>query len=205
MKSQIWRERRVLLIILGILLAANTIFFFTYRVQYEQRLRALDERLAKSESELASARGARIAAEQQVASYAKIQKDVEEIYNSRWATREERLTRLITEVKRLTVASNLVPKTINFTQAEAGQRGSSTRAQGLNATEVGMAFAVEGSYQQVRRLINLLELSEQFVIVQEIGLTSDTNSESGLNVNLLVKTLFREATPARRRAGSRTL
>src|SRR5438874_2592741 len=32
----IWREKRILLIVLGLLLAANTVFFFTYRVRYEE-------------------------------------------------------------------------------------------------------------------------------------------------------------------------
>ena len=36
----IWREKRVLLIVLGVLLAANTVFFFTYRVQYKNRLQS---------------------------------------------------------------------------------------------------------------------------------------------------------------------
>ena len=30
----IWREHRILLIVLGVLFIANAIFFFTYRVQY---------------------------------------------------------------------------------------------------------------------------------------------------------------------------
>src|SRR5205807_1245036 len=38
----IWREKRILLIVLGVLLLANTIFFFTYRVQYVSRLEDLD-------------------------------------------------------------------------------------------------------------------------------------------------------------------
>ena len=38
----IWREKRTLLFVLGAALLANAIFFFTYRVQYENRLRALD-------------------------------------------------------------------------------------------------------------------------------------------------------------------
>ena len=61
----IWREKRVLLTILGVLLLANTAFFFTYRVQYEARLKALDERLHESEDRLQRARNARMAAQQQ--------------------------------------------------------------------------------------------------------------------------------------------
>ena len=58
----IWREHRVLLIALGALLLANAIFFFTYRVQYEARLSALDTRLTQAEDQLQQARTRRMAA-----------------------------------------------------------------------------------------------------------------------------------------------
>ena len=77
----IWREHRVLLTILGILLVANAIFFFTYRVQYEARLQALDARMSQAEAELQQARTKRIAAEQQLASYRKAQTDLDSLYN----------------------------------------------------------------------------------------------------------------------------
>ena len=72
----IWREKRNLLIVLGLLLAANTIFFFTYRVQYESRLEAFEEGRDTANAQLAEARRARVAAEQQVAAYRKIERDV---------------------------------------------------------------------------------------------------------------------------------
>ncbi|HEX8151746.1 MAG TPA: hypothetical protein VF698_01415, partial [Thermoanaerobaculia bacterium] len=197
----IWREKQILLIVLGLLLIANTIFFFTYRVQFEERLRALDERLAASEQTLQSARNERLAAERQFASYRQVQKDVQEIYDRRWATQAERLTLMIGEVKRLAVASNLVPRTYAFTKSEPisvdNDRSAAGRPRGrgtLNANEVSITFTVSGTYEQVRRLINLLELSEQFVIVDQIGLT--TSAEGALTVNLGVKTLFRTGGPA---------
>ena len=48
----IWREKRVLLIVLGLLLLANTIFFFTYRVQYVSRLQDLDARQEQTQTKL---------------------------------------------------------------------------------------------------------------------------------------------------------
>lgn len=179
----IWREKRPLLIILGLLLAANTIFFFTYRVQYEQRLAALEERREASEARLIDAKAARLAAERRVSAYRKIQTDVQEVYNYYWGTQAERLEGLITEVKRLAAASQLVPRAYSFTRTEE-------KKQGPGATVVGIAFAVQGTYQQVRRLINLLELSQQFVIIDSVAL----NSGNGpiLTLNLHLKTLFRD-------------
>lgn len=197
----IWREKRILLIVLGVLFAANTIFFFTYRVQYEQRLQGLDARLDQVKSQLEEARRARVGAEQQVAAYRKVERDIEQIYDTKWATQDQRLTRLIAEVKRLTVQSQLAPpKSISFSQAISKNVGGTTNR---NAKVVGIGFTVEGSYQQVRQLINKLELSDQFVIIDQIGLSSDTGQN--LIMTLHVKTLFRDATAPRRPVGNQEL
>ena len=191
----IWREKRLLLLVLAVLLAANTIFFFTYRVQYKNRLESLDERRQQAEETLQQARAARAAAEQRYASYKKIQADVQSIYADQWSTEPQRLTALITEVKRLAVASQLVPKSYSFTRVEQKVKGS-----GIDARSVTISFAVQGNYQQVRRLINLLELSRQFVIIDQIGLNSSDNQV--LTLNLYLKTLFRDATPPKEGAGA---
>lgn len=193
----IWREKRILLIILGILLAANTVFFFTYRVQYQQRISALEERQAESEAKLKQARAARISAERQLAGYRQIEHDVAQVYDEQWSTQQARLTRMIAEVQRLAVAANLVPRSYNFDKqdpkAETAVSGTG-RKLNIDATEVGISFSVEGTYEQARRLINLLELSNQFVIIDAVSLTSTAGPT--LNLNLHVKTIFRNPEPA---------
>jgi hypothetical protein len=183
----IWREKRNLLITLGILLAANTLFFFTYRVQYENRLEALQDRLTSAEGGLQAAHNSRVAAERRYGSYKKIQRDVQEIYTRRWATQDERLAPLISEVKRLTVASQLVPTSIAFTQSK--EKLETTRGDS-GATRVDLTFSVSGNYQQVRRLINALELSDQFVIIDSIAISAA--GDASLTLNMKVKTLFRD-------------
>lgn len=182
----IWREKRILLGILAVLLAANTIFFFTYRVRYEQRLNDLEQKKTESQQRLESARQARAVAERQYASYQQVQRDIDEVYNNRWSTQARRLVPMIVEVKRLATASQLVPPSYAFTAAQS----KSDQSGALNTTVMGISFAVSGSYQQVRRLINLLELSSQFVIIDSIALTSG-NGQS-LNLTIHVKTLFRD-------------
>jgi len=191
----IWREKRVLLIILGALLLANTVFFFTYRVQYQSRLDDLDKRMEAVESDLAQAHRARLNAETTLQSYRTVEKDVAEIFAQNWSTERERLTAMITEVKRLAVASGLVPPTYTFahTGVKRAVTGSRARKGDVGANEVAISFVVQGSYEQVRRLINLLELSRQFVIIQRIGLTS--SDDHTLTLNLGLKTLFRDDTP----------
>jgi Tfp pilus assembly protein PilO len=192
----IWREKRILLIVLGVLLAANTIFFFTYRVQYQSRLDELDERRSAAESELERARAGRIEAERQVRAYRQIEKDVQTVFTEHWSTQTARLTPLIAEVKRLAVASSMIPASYGFDRAEAALEAGRGRTKNVGATQVGISFAVEGTYPQVRRLINLLELSRQFVIVDQVALGSRDGDHLILKLHLT--TLFREDGPGDR-------
>ncbi|PYQ52240.1 MAG: hypothetical protein DMF59_05320 [Acidobacteria bacterium] len=188
----IWREHRVLLIVLAVLLVANAIFFFTYRVQYEARLKALYARLQQSEDGLQRARNKRLQAEQAVASYRKVQTDLQMLYNSSWATEPERLTRLYAEIKRLAAASGIVmPKTFSFARTEDKEM---QKTGGIGTVTVTISFTAQGTYQQLRRLINRLELSNQFVILDAINLGSGSSPDN-LTLNVRLKTLFRE--PAR--------
>jgi hypothetical protein len=187
----IWREKRLLLIVLGLILAANTVFFFTYRVQYQNRLDALDARLDEVENELAQARNAREKAEQTVAGYRKVEADVVEVFDHHWSTQPRRLTLMIGEVKRLATASSLIPPSYSFRRG-ASERvaGASRRREAVGASEVGISFNVQGTYAQVRRLINLLELSRQFMIIEGISLAAGEGD--ALTLNLDLKTLFRD-------------
>jgi hypothetical protein len=186
----IWREKRILLIVLALVLAANTMFFFTYRVQYQSRLDTLDERLAQVEGELEQARAARIRSEQTLQSYRKVENDVLEVFNEHWSTQQERFTELFSEVMRLAQASSLVPASYSFSRGEAKRISIGGPRQNLGASEVAISFGVEGTYDQVRRLINLLELSRQFVIIERISLSS--NDAQMLKLMLQLKTIFRD-------------
>lgn len=190
----IWKEKRLLLIILTLLLAANAIFFLTYRVQYQTRLDELDRRLEDAEGTLLNARNARLRAERNLTSYAKVEGDVKTVYDQHWSTRQQRLTALITEVKRLGEASGLVPSAYSFDRNQREEiAGSQQRGPAVGASEVGMSFTVQGTYAQARRLINLLELSRQFVIIDGIRLAAAENET--LTLALHIKTIFRDDRP----------
>ena len=190
----IWREHRTLLVVLGALFLANAIFFFTYRVQYETRLQALDTRLQQTEEELQRARNKRMAAEQQLASYNKAQADLENLYNRRWSTKAQRLTALINELKRMSVETQLTPNSIGFSQAQDKDVQRSSRP-GMSI--VTITFSVNGTYQQIRRLINRLELSNQFVIIDAIHLGGGGSANNTLTLDLRLKTVFRELAGSR--------
>jgi len=109
-------------------------------------------------------------------------------------------------VKRLAEASQLVPKVLNFTKDEAKDKDSDstgTRGKSVAAKAVTISYTVEGNYQQVRRLINALELSDQFVIIDTLSVTGGVNP-SALTVSLRLKTLFREPEPGLQQSPARS-
>lgn len=182
----IWREKRVLLIVLGALLLANVLFFLTYRVRYQQRLEDLDSRQTQAQAQLDQAIVHRNSIQAQLAAYAQVRHDIQAVYDERWSTQKERLSAILVETQRLAAASQLHPRSYSFTQDV--QKDAS-----LGATVMHIAFNVQGTYQQVRRLINLIELSDEFMIIDQLALASSAEDNSGvINLTIRIKTLFRD-------------
>ncbi len=184
----IWKEKRWLLLVLGGFLLANLLFFVTYRVRFQQRVESLDARLDQTREQLASARAARTGAEKELAVYRQIITTVDRVYDDWWGTPEDRLAPLLIELRALARRSGLIPRSISYSQAEAKRDG--------DTSSLTIAFGVAGSYDQIRRLINLLELSDQFVIIDEI--TLGKGSGDALYLNIRLRTLFNNpAVPGR--------
>lgn len=182
----IWREKRWLLAILGALLVVNLLFFVTYRVRFQQRVEAFDARLDQTREQLVQARSARVAAEKDLAVYRQIVNTVEQVYDRWWATPEERLAPLLIELRALAKRSGLIPRSISYDQRDQQKEG--------DTSSLSIAFGVAGSYDEIRRLINLLELSNQFVIIDEI--TLGQGGGSALHLNIRLRTLFRAPEPS---------
>lgn len=180
----IWREKRVLLIVLGTLLAINVAFFLTYRVRYQQRVEALDVSLDQANASLEAARKRKAAAEQTLTGYKATTAEIQRIYEDIWSTPQQRLTAMILEIRDLETRSRMVPRSTSFNQTEEKKE--------FGTTAMSITFAVQGTYAQVRQLINLLELSDHFVVIDQITLNDMQTDSQLLNLNLQLKTLFRE-------------
>jgi Tfp pilus assembly protein PilO len=177
----IWREKRVMLIVAAVLLVANLLFFFTYRVQYQERVDDMRGRLEQAQSQLDAAKARRVDLEGQLEAHDKLVSTIDRVFDEWWATPDQRLTKVILEVQELGKKSGLVPRSISFKQDQDTVK--------LGTMTMGISFNVEGTYEQARQLINLIELSDEFLIIDSVGLRNST--ENQLSLNLALRTLFR--------------
>lgn len=105
---------------------------------------------------------------------------IEAIYADHFATEAERFTRLLREVRTLARQAGLSPQSFSYPKEEMTGEGLVRRS---------ITFSVTGSYEQVRRLVNFFEISEQFITLEEIGLSGDAKTDQ-LEIRLSFSTLF---------------
>ncbi len=106
---------------------------------------------------------------------------VQGLYEERFSTEAERLTELITHVKSLVNRAGLEAASISYPEEAIEEYG---------LISMSLVFAVEGDYGQLRTLVNLLELSDYFLILEKVSLGG--RQESALAVGLTISTLFVE-------------
>lgn len=175
------RTRYIVLTVLGVLLTANVIIFFSYRVRQQERVNELHAKREQLEAQLLDASNVRASKERQLKAYLETIDTVNEVLSKRWATPKERLVPLILEVRSLAEKSRLRPSSISYSATEPTKNS--------DVTTIDISFGVQGSYEQVRKLVHMIEHSRQFVYIDEISLTG--SEESTLQLNLRLKTLFR--------------
>ena len=178
----LWHEKRGWILAIGIALALNTIFFFTYRVRYEQRVDDTHARLEQAKEQLAVARARRTDYQGQLAAHKSLLETIATVYDGWWSTPDKRLTNVIGEVRSLVQKSGLSLQSLNFSQSQSNDDSGTTT--------VDISFGVRGSYLQLRQLINMFELSDQFVIIDAISFSGD-QGDGTIGLNLRLQTLFK--------------
>ena len=189
----IWREKRVLLGAIGVILLVNVIFFLTYRVRYQQRVDDLHHRLEAQNVALEQARQSRMAVENRIRGFEAVEKDLRWVHSDLWSTPDVRLVALIVEINRLARQSQLIPRSISYSLEEAKGESTLRLSKGDRGAVMSISFSVAGSYQQVRRLINLIELSKQFVIIESLTLAGASAGDRKLQLTIGLKTVFSES------------
>jgi len=160
---------------LGVLAA----YYLVYSDRAADRVARYD-RLTSTRQQLGSERER---LERVLARLEEAQAGLREFYGERLGTEGERLTGVIAEIRELARTAGLEPSSISYHLEPLDERGVVRRA---------LRFTVAGRYLDLRRLINLLELSGSFITLDRIGL-SEGSQGAQLRISLELSALFAES------------
>lgn len=182
-----WRHLRLWVPALAFFLAGLGALAF-YRLNYAGESAGLERRLEDRERQLATLVAERQEREHLVDRAEVNRLQVEELYQQRFATRQQRLTRVIEEVKSLARRAGLAPHAITYPEEAIEE---------FALVERSFEFTVEGTYQQLRTFVNFLELSPSFLILKQVDLSRGAGSRPGLlRIGLTLSTLFSQGEEA---------
>jgi Tfp pilus assembly protein PilO len=211
-RGEIWRLRAWVWVPALLFFLANATAYTIYRFGFADRVAALEGSLKDQKERLQpiEARKKKLAGLLELSR--RNQVEIEHLYSETFATRKQRLTNITAEVKSLASRAGLRPRSLSYPEKEIQQYGLIKRS---------FVFSVAGTYVELRKFINLLELSNSFLTLEDVTLSQDSggapvkvrgaaangNPEgSELRISLTLSTLFAgspddtEPPPALRRA-----
>lgn len=176
--SSIWRRRVGLWLPALVFLLVNLVALVVYPLRFAARVEVTAEEIEEQRAVLTELVDRRQDLEAQQQAIERTRLAIDEMYGERLATESERLTRIIAEVKDLASRSGLTPPAVSYPTEQLEEYGLRRR---------GFVFSVEGTYPDLRKFVNLLELSNTFLTLEEVGLTEGSGR---LRIQLRISTLF---------------
>jgi Tfp pilus assembly protein PilO len=186
MKSgdEIWRQRLWVWVPALVFFLANAGAFTVYQLGYAGNVQSLGRNIEAQKDELKKLTTERVDLEKRIGRADENRRQVEGLYK-RFATRRERLTDVTAEVQSLARKAGLAPSSISYPEQEIEDYGLVKRS---------FAFSVDGNYVDLRKFINLLELSDSFLVLEEMTLAESSKGPE-LRINLTLSTLFTRERP----------
>jgi Tfp pilus assembly protein PilO len=179
LRGEIWRQRLWIWVPALVFFLANAGAFAVYKLGYAGRIESLQETLDGQARTLQDLTAQQKNVEAMLARVQTNEQQVEQLFSDRLSARSRRLTGITAEVKELAQRSGLVPRTISYPEEEIEEFGLIKRS---------FVFSVEGTYVELRRFVNLLEVSRSFLSLDQITVSSTEGSE--LRIDLALSTLF---------------
>jgi len=214
--GEIWRQRLWVWVPALVFFLANATAYTVYRFGFADRVASLRQDLKDEKQKLDPLSARKKKLEGLLALSERNELEIRKLYADTFATRKQRLTEITAEVKTLARKAGLDPKSLSYPE---------TKIQRYGLIKRSFIFQVEGSYLELRKLINLLELSDSFLTLEEVTLSEGNAGKparpgrggmapvpgdpgSELRINLTLSTLFAkdpngmDDEPAVRRASS---
>ncbi len=156
-----------------------------YQVRYAGRVEALDRELAAAQASLDMLAAERGELEQAVTRAEANRELLRDLYAGRLGPERDRLTRMIAEVKQLASRAGMSPDAISYPLEEIKDYGLLKKS---------VVFSVGGTYEGLRQMINFLELSSSFLVLEGVSL-GEPGMDGSLGIRLQISTLFVDDRP----------
>jgi hypothetical protein len=192
-RGEIWQQRLWVWVPALLFFLANATAYTVYRFGFADRLASLQDDLQAQKEKLdpLTQRKNKIAALLDRAQ--RNDEEIRALYAEKFSTRKERLTKISAEVKSLARKAGLNPKSLSYPENAIQQYGLVKRS---------FIFSVDGTYVDLRKFINLLELSNSFLTLESVTLSPgsaerpvkgravEPSAGSELHISLTLSTLF---------------
>jgi hypothetical protein len=166
---EIWSQRLHIWLPAAIFFSANLVALGVYRFGYANGVGSLKERLQQVQAEQRSREADHHRREALLQQAMVNRKRIDALYNESFSTRKRRLTGITAEVEALAERAGLEPRTFNYPEQEI---------EGYGLTKRSFVFSVSGSYLDLRKFINLLEVSDSFLTLEAVTASRGDDSRS---------------------------
>lgn len=181
-RDEIWRLRLWVWVPALLFFLANATAYVVYRFGFADRVESLDASLEAKQNELQPLATERARLERLIQRSQRNDVEMRRLYDERFSTRSQSLSRINAEVRRLARTAGLNPWSINYSEDKIEPYGLIKRT---------FSFSVEGTYLELRKFLNLLEISESFLTLEEVNLAGEEAEQGAeLRIRLQLSTLF---------------
>jgi hypothetical protein len=161
-RADIWRQRLWVWAVALTFLVLNCVGLLVYRLAYADRVSTLQTDLRDQSGRLAGARAERQRLEGLLRQARVNRERIRQLYDEHFSTRRRRLTGVTAEVQGLARRAGMVPRSLDYPEEQIQEYGLIKRS---------FVFTVEGTYTDLRKFINLLELSDSFLTLEDASLS----------------------------------
>ncbi|HEY6320248.1 MAG TPA: hypothetical protein VJA16_01685 [Thermoanaerobaculia bacterium] len=171
-RGDIWRQRLWVWAAALAFVALNGIGLLVYLFAYSDRVKTLEVDLRDQGQRQADVHAAHLHSEDLLRQARVNRERILQLYDEHFSTRRRRLTGVTAEVKDLARRAGLVPRSITYPEEQIQQYGLIKRS---------FIFSVDGTYADLRKFINLLELSDSFLTLEDASLAEEGQRRDGTN------------------------
>jgi type IV pilus assembly protein PilO len=176
-----WRSRLKFWLPALILVGLNLGVLSTYRFLLAGQTQLQAGRIERRQARIEELEAERLVLDETVTEARRNRELVDRLYRE-WMTPEsERLTAVIAEVKNLADMAGVLYSSFSYPDQVLEEQGLIKRS---------LVFSVEGSYLDLRSFINLIEVSDLFLILESVQLTGGARDGPTVRVSMTVSTLF---------------